>query len=185
MTQQLSEIGGRLAALRDILDITAEKMADDMKLGIEEYIAYEKGQRDFSFSFLQNAANILGVDVVDIISGESPKLTSCALVRNGEGYDITRREAYDYKHLAFTFSNKKAEPFMVTVEAKNENEEIKLHSHDGQEFNYMVSGSMEFHLDNIVYELKEGDSVYFDANMPHAMKAVGGQPAKFIAVVIK
>ena len=185
MTQQLSEIGGRLAALRDILDITAEKMADDMKLGIEEYIAYEKGQRDFSFSFLQNAANILGVDVVDIISGESPKLTSCALVRNGEGYDITRREAYDYKHLAFTFSNKKAEPFMVTVEAKEGNEEIKLHSHDGQEFNYMVSGSMEFHLDNIVYELKEGDSVYFDANMPHAMKAVGGQPAKFIAVVIK
>ena len=185
MTEQLSEIGGRLAALRDIMDITAEKMAEDMKTDVDEYIAYERGERDFSFSFLQNAANILGVDVVDIISGESPKLTKCALVRKGKGYDIMRRKAYDYKHLAFTFRDKKAEPFMVTVEPKDDGGEPTLHSHEGQEFNYMVSGNMEFYLDNTVYELAEGDSVYFDSGIPHAMKAVGGQPAKFLAVVIK
>ena len=184
MTEQLSEIGGRLAALRDIMDITAEKMAEDMKTDVDEYIAYERGELDFSFSFLQNAANILGVDIVDIISRESPKLTKCALVRNGKGYDITRRKAYDYKHLAFTFRDKKAEPFMVTVEPKTD-DAVKLHSHDGQEFNYMTSGSMEFYFDNMIYELNEGDSVYFDSGIPHAMKAVGGQPAKFIAVVIK
>jgi quercetin dioxygenase-like cupin family protein len=183
MTEQLSEIGGRLAALRDIMGIPAEKMAKDLKLEAQEYIAYERGERDFSFSFLSNAAGILGVDVVEIISGESPKLTKCALVRKGEGYDIMRREAYDYKHLAFTFRKKKAEPFMVTVEPK-EGDEPKLHSHDGHEFNYMVCGSMEFHLDSTVYELNEGDSVYFDSSMPHAMKAMG-KTAKFIAVVIK
>ena len=187
MTEQLSEIGGRLGALRDIMDIPAEKMAADMKLSVDEYIAYERGERDFSFSFLQNAATIFGVDIVDIISGESPKLTKCAVVRKGEGYDIIRRKAYDYKHLAFTFSNKKAEPFMVTVEPKQDSEltELVLHSHEGQEFNYMVSGSMEFYLEDKFYELSEGDSVYFDSGIPHAMKAVGEQPAKFIAVVIK
>jgi len=186
MTEQLSEIGGRLEALRDIIDIPAEKMAEAMKLGVGEYIAYERGEKDFSFSFLQNAANILGVDVVDIISGESPKLTKCSLVRNGKGYDIMRRKAYDYKHLAFTFRNKKAEPFMVTVEPRNSTDEkLVLHSHEGQEFNFMVSGNMEFHLDNTVYELAEGDSLYFDAGIPHAMKAIGGAPAQFIAVVIK
>jgi quercetin dioxygenase-like cupin family protein len=184
MTQQLIEIGGRLKALRDIIDISAEKMAEQMNLKSDEYTAYERGEKDFSFSFLQNAATILGVDIVDIISGETPKLTTCALVRKGQGYDIMRREAYDYKHLAFTFRNKKAEPFMVTVEA-GENGEVTLHSHEGQEFNYMVSGSMEFHLDGMVYELNEGDSVYFDSSVPHAMKAVSGQSAKFIAVVIK
>ena len=189
MTEQLLEIGGRLGALRDIMNISAEKMAEEMKLGIDEYIAYEKGEKDFSFSFLQNAANIFGVDVVDIISGESPKLTKCTVVRSGEGYDIIRRKAYNYKHLAFTFRDKKAEPFMVTVEPSPKfgakNSELILHSHEGQEFNYMVSGSMEFHLDNKIYELKTGDSVYFDSGIPHAMKAVGEQPAKFIAVVIK
>jgi quercetin dioxygenase-like cupin family protein len=184
MTEQLKEIGARLGGLRDIFDISAEKMAQNMKMSVDEYAAYESGQRDFSFSFLQNAAQIFNVDVVDIISGESPKLTKCALVRNGAGYDIERRKAYDYKHLAFTFSNKKAEPFLVTVEPK-EGETPTLHSHEGQEFDYMLSGTMEVHFDDIVYELSEGDSVYFDSGVPHAMKAVGNQAAKFLAVVIK
>jgi len=185
MTGQLTEIGGRLAGLREIMNISAEKMAEEMKLSCEEYVAFEQGQRDFSFSFLQNAAAFLGVDVVDIISGESPRLSACSLVKAGEGYDITRRKAYDYKHLAFTFKNKKAEPFLVTVEPKTEGGEPALHSHGGQEFNYMVSGMMEFFHGNSVYELSEGDSVYFDASLPHAMKALGEVPAKFIAVVMK
>ena len=185
MTEQLSEIGGRLAALRDIMDITVEKMAEEMKTDIDEYTAYERGELDFSFSFLQNAANILGVDIVDIISGESPKLTKYTLVRKDKGYDIMRRKSYDYKHLAFTFKDKKAEPFMVTVESKDDGAAPVLHSHDGQEFNYMVSGSMEFYLDSTVCQLNEGDSIYFDSSVPHAMKAIGNQPAKFIAVVIK
>ncbi|MDR2951948.1 MAG: XRE family transcriptional regulator [Treponema sp.] len=184
MTEQLKEIGARLGALREIMDVSAETIARKMDITADEYAAYENGQRDFSFSFLQNAAQIFGVDVVDIISGESPHLTKCALVRNGEGYDIERRKAYDYKHLAFTFSNKKAEPFLVTVEPK-EGETPALHSHAGQEFNYMLKGKMEFHFNNIVYELDQGDSVYFDSGIPHAMKALGGQAVTFLAVVIK
>jgi quercetin dioxygenase-like cupin family protein/DNA-binding XRE family transcriptional regulator len=184
MTDQLQEIGARLGALRDVFDISVENMAQKMKISVDEYSAYERGQKDFSFSFLQNAAQVFNVDVVDIISGESPKLTKCALVRNGQGFDIERRKAYDYKHLAFTFSNKKAEPFMVTVEPKP-GEKPVLHSHEGQEFDYMLSGKMEFYFDDIIYGLNEGDSVYFDSSVPHAMKAIGGQPAKFLAVVIK
>jgi len=183
MTEQLLEIGGRLAGLRDIMDIPAESMAQSMGLAMEEYLAYERGQRDFSFSFLSNAAGILGVDVVELISGEAPKLKTCALVRKGGGYDITRRENYDYKHLAFTFRDKKAEPFLVTVEPGGD--PVTLHAHTGQEFNYMVSGRMEFHLDGISYELNEGDSIYFDSGIPHAMKTIGTQPAQFIAVVVK
>jgi len=166
------------------MEIPAQKMADDLKISLDEYSAYERGQRDFSFSFLYNAANILGVDVVDIISGESPKLTKCALVRNGGGLDITRRKAYDYKHLAFTFINKKAEPFMVTVEPKSTAEPTR-HAHEGQEFDYMLAGRMDFYFGDIKYELNEGDSVYFDSGEPHAMKATGDAPAKFLAVVIK
>jgi quercetin dioxygenase-like cupin family protein/DNA-binding XRE family transcriptional regulator len=184
MTDQLQEIGARLGALRDVFDISVENMAQKMNVSVDEYSAFEHGQKDFSFSFLQNAAQIFNVDVVDIISGESPKLTKCALVRNGEGFDIERRKAYDYKHLAFTFSNKKAEPFLVTVEPK-QGEKPVLHSHEGQEFDYMLSGKMEFYFDDIIYGLNEGDSVYFDSSVPHAMKAIGGQPAKFLAVVIK
>ena len=186
MTDQLRDIGRRLFMLRDAQDLTAAEMA--AKLGESEgsYVAYEGGERDFSFSFLYNAANILGVDVLDIISGESPKLSTCCLVRKGGGFAVNRREAYDYMHLAFTFRDKKAEPFMVSVEPGKEGAaELIKHAHDGQEFNYMVEGSMEFHIGDMTYELGEGDSVYFDSGTPHAMRATGKGTARFLAVVLK
>lgn len=185
MTEQLKEIGMRLASLREINHLSAESMADKLDLDVKEYLKYEKGEEDFSFSFLSNAAALLGVDVVEIITGDTPKLTVCSLVRKGGGYNIAKNSTYDYKHLAFTFKNKLAEPFMVTEKAFDAPGTPAQHTHDGQEFNYLVSGSMEFHLGDVTYLLNEGDSVYFDARIPHAVKPIGGVPAKFIAVVIK
>lgn len=182
MTEQLIDIGRRLAALRDIIDMTPEQMSEMMEVSAEEYLSYERGEKDFSFSFLYNASKILGVDVLDIMSGESPKLSVCSVVKKGQGYTINRREAYEYKHLAFTFRDKKAEPFMVTVEPKDECP--TLHAHVGQEFNYVVSGSMQFFIGDISYILEEGDSAYFDSGTPHAMKALNGKPAVFLAVVL-
>lgn len=185
MTEQLTEIGKRLYALRDIAEISLRDMAEKMDMSPEEYEAHETGQKDFSFSFLYNAAGILGVDVLDIISGESPKLSQCTLVRKGKGYDIVRRAAYDYKHLAFTFRNKKAEPFLVTIEPKPEEIEPDKHAHEGQEFNYVLTGAMKLYLGDDVYELFEGDSVYFDSGIRHAMRAMGNESAKFLVMVIK
>ena len=156
-----------------------------MDLDLAKYLKYERGEEDFSFSFLSNAAEVLGVDVVELITGDAPKLTICSLVRKGGGYDIQRNAAYDYKHLAFTFKNKLAEPFMVTESSFDSPVLPILHKHEGQEFNYVVSGSMEFHLGEMTYVLEEGDSVYFDSSIPHAYKALGRAPAKFLAVVIK
>ncbi len=45
--------------------------------------------------------------------------------------------------------------------------------------------SMEFHLGEMTYVLEEGDSIYFDSSIPHAYKALGRAPAKFLAIVIK
>ncbi len=185
MTEQLVDIGKRLAALRQIQDFTATDFAGRMGISQEELAAYERGEHDFSFSFLYNAADALGVDVVDLMSGDSPKLTTCCLVRRGDGYSIDRRAAYSYKHLAFTFRHKAAEPFMVTVEPRDEDGTPAQHAHTGQEFNYMVSGRLRFFLGEQVYDLSPGDSVYFNSGVPHAMRALDNESATFLAVVLK
>lgn len=185
MTDQLKDIGMRLASLRDDCGMTAADMAERLEIPEDEYCEFERGARDFSFSFLYNAAGILGVDVLDLMSGESPKLSTACVVRSGGGYAIQRRAAYDYKHLAFTFRDKLAEPFMVTVEPKPDESAPVLHGHEGQEFNYVVSGKMQLYIGEITYTLAEGDSVYFNSSVPHAMRAVGGKPARFLAVVMK
>jgi quercetin dioxygenase-like cupin family protein/DNA-binding XRE family transcriptional regulator len=183
MTEQLKEIGSRLTMLREIMDHSQAQMAEKLMISESEYQQYENGELDFSFSFLYNAANILKVDVLDLLSGESPKLSTYAIVRAGQGFDISRRKAYDYKHLAYTFRNKKAEPFLVTVEPKPK-EKPTLHAHDGQEFNYMITGSMTFYLNDFKTILNPGDSIYFDSSVPHAMQA-DGETAVFLAVVMK
>lgn len=183
MTEQLKEIGRRLSDLRSIMDYTPDKFAGEIGMPVGELELYEAGEKDFSFSFLHNAAQILGVDVIDLITGESPRLSTCCVVRKGQGLSIDRRTAYSYKHLAFTFRDKKAEPFLVTVEPKD-GETPTLHAHEGQEFNLMLSGSMTFYIGDITYDLNEGDSVYFDSGVPHAMKALGGATATFLAVVV-
>jgi transcriptional regulator with XRE-family HTH domain len=185
MTDQLREIGGRLGALRDIEGISKEALASQCDVSTEELGAYERGERDFSFSFLYNAARALGVDVVDLMSGESPRLSSCCVTRAGEGYAIDRRSVYSYKHLAFTFRNKLAEPFMVAVEPREDLETPEQHSHAGQEFNLMIEGRMRFYMGSLTYDLDPGDSVFFDASNAHAMRALDGKPAKFLAIVMQ
>ena len=182
MTEQLQEIGHRLSDLRKIAEMTPETFCEKTGVSVSELTAYENGEKDFSFSFLYNAARILGVDVIDLMSGDSPRLSGWCLVRKSEGYAVDRRAAYKYSHLAFTFREKKAEPFMVTVEPKKETP--ALHTHEGQEFNYMICGKMRFYISDMQYDLEPGDSVYFNSSLPHAMQALDNAPAKFLAVVM-
>ena len=182
MTEQLKEIGERLATMRDISDISVDDMASRLGVPPEKYLEYERGDADFSFSFLYNCADIFGIDVQELISGESPTLSSCSVVRRGKGYSIHRYNAYDYKHLAYTFRNKMAEPFLVTVEPTDE--PVEMNEHEGQEFNYILSGKITFYLGDSAYVLSKGDSVYFDSSIPHAERAFDGK-ATFIAVVVK
>ena len=183
MDEQLLEMGMRLRELREINGMTVEGIAGKLGKTVSEYQEYEDGKHDFSFSFMLNVATILGIDVINLLSGHSPKLSDCAIVRKGQEFFIKKEGAYDYKHLAYTFRNKKGEPFFVTC-MPGEEDKI-LHTHEGQEFNFVLSGSMRLTVGNITYDLNKGDSAYFNSQLPHGIKVLGDTPVKFLAVVMK
>ena len=180
---ELKEIGLRVASLRETCGLTATEMAEKLEISEDNYIAFEHGEYDFAISTLNNIALILGVDILDIISGESPRLSTCTVVKKGKGFVVNRNPGYEFSHLAYTFKDKKAEPFLVTIEP-NGNPPV-MDEHEGQEFDYVLSGQMMLYIGDISYELSKGDSVYFDSSVPHAEVALGDKPAEFIAVVIK
>ena len=180
---ELKEIGLRVASLREMCDISAQVMAEKLEISEDDYIAFEHGEYDFAISTLNNIALILGVDILDIISGESPRLSTCTVVKSGKGYVVNRNPGYEFSHLAYTFKDKKAEPFLVTIEP-NGNPPV-MDEHEGQEFDYVLSGKMMLYIGDICYELNEGDSAYFNSTIPHAHKVIGESPAKFIALVLK
>ncbi len=182
--QQLGLIALRIRDLRDIAGFTANQVAQKTGIPLEEYEAYETGTRDFSFSHLFNIAEALGVDISDLLTGESPKLHGYVLTRAGQGLAFHRREQYTYHHLAYNFRDKLAEPFIVTVGEDKPGAEKQAHSHEGQEFDYVLQGRLKIILGGNELYLKEGDSVYYDSSLPHVMYALDGD-CRFIAVVVK
>ena len=152
---------------------------------LEDYVAYEAGERDFSFSHLFNIASTLGVDISDLLTGESPKLKGYILTRAGKGLAFDRRKAYHYEHLAYNFRDKKAEPFIVTVEYDPTGAPRPRHDHEGQEFDYVLTGHMKIVL--------AGNEVYLGPGRLHLLRFVHPprhvcplrRDCRFIAVVIK
>lgn len=187
MQPNFTEIAERIRALREIMEITVGEMAEVTGVSPEVYAKLEEGNDDFSFTFLYKCAERFGVDLMEIVSGETPRLAGCTLVRKGQGLPIKRRQGFEYEHLAANFADKIAEPFIVTapyIEAEQD-APIPLSTHEGEEMDYVLSGSLKFVHNGHIMTLNEGDSVYYDSSKGHGMIAVGGQPCRFISIVMK
>jgi len=185
MEKEIKEIAQRLRTLREIEGIGEEEMAQALGKSPAEYRRYENGEADFPFSFLYTAAGKLKVDLTDLLTGEGARLSVYSLVRKGGGLTMERRLAYNYRHLAPIFKNRIMEPFMVRVEPRDTDSAVDKNAHAGQEINYIVNGSMTLFIGGNSVLLQEGDLVYFDAQSPHAMRAEGGAPCEFLAIISK
>ena len=117
--------------------------------------------------------------------GSSPTLSSFSINKKGDGLPILRRKGFNYLNLAPLFKNKVAEPFVVTAKYDPAEHErpIKLSTHEGQEFDYILKGKLKVQIDDHVEVIGEGDSIYYNSGTPHGMIACEGG-CEFIAVVI-
>src|SRR5512133_1688294 len=115
MESIILDIGERMRGMRDILNISVQEMAAVTGVTEAEYLALEAGQKDFGFTFLYKAALRFGLDLTELITGESPHLTGYSLVRKGQGLPIERRIGFRYLNLASRFRNRLSEPFLVTA----------------------------------------------------------------------
>lgn len=185
MMEEIKDVGNRLLDLREILEITPEEMASHIGVDVENYLAHENGETDFSFTFLFKAAQKLGVDITDLLTGESPRLSTYTLVHKDKGLPIRRRDGFDYQNLAYLFKGRLVEPFLVTAKYDPELEQqpIELSRHEGQEFDYILSGNLTVQIGEKTEVLGVGDAIYYDASNGHGMIASGGQDCLFLAVV--
>ena len=181
------QIAARLRGAR----LTAEKGAAELAactgMSEEAYLKMEEGLEDYSFTFLYKCAKALGIDISALVSGDDPKLSFYTLTRAGEGMPIKRRAGFHYRHLASKLKHRAAEPFVVTAryDEAGQTAPIPLSTHDGQEFDMVLSGSLRVQLDDHIELLGPGDSVFYDSSHPHGMVAAGGTDCTFLAVVFK
>jgi transcriptional regulator with XRE-family HTH domain len=184
MNEQIRLIAERIRGLRDIAQLSLEACARELGIPAETYRAYESGEIDIPASFLYQIAGRFRVDLSSLLTGEEPRLRVYAVTRAGRGVRVDRRKDYGYQSLAFNFVDKRMEPFLITVEPHPEPWPVPLNVHPGQEFDYVLEGQLMVVVDSHEILLSPGDSIYFDARHGHGMKAVGGAPARFLAVIL-
>ncbi len=187
MESKIIEIAQRIKGLREILEISVEDMATELCMSTQEYIACENAENDFSFTFLQKCAEKLGVDIVELLSGENPRLSFFTVTRKNHGLNMSRRKGFNYRHMAYNLKNKLAEPFIVTAPycEEEQNKDILLSTHDGQEFDIVLKGTLKVRMEDHILVLEEGDAIMYDSSHGHGMIATNGCDCEFLAVVIK
>ncbi|MDR1673871.1 MAG: XRE family transcriptional regulator [Oscillospiraceae bacterium] len=185
MYYNIGDTAQRLKLLREMSDRTIADAAEGVGITESEYEDIENGLKDFSVTFLYKCAEFFKVDMIEILTGDNPKLQKYTVVKKGCGLDIERRQGFKYKHLAYMFRNKIFEPLLTCIpyDKAAEDKPLVLSSHAGQEFDYVLSGSMKFTVDGKTEILNEGDAVYYDSSNPHGMIAVGGTDCKILVVL--
>ncbi len=183
MNDIVKDIGSRVKELRNLSDISIDDITTGLDINKEEYLKYEAGEKDIPVSVLYEISQLLKVDMGLLVSGEETRMHIFNITRNGKGIPTERREGYQCENLADKFIHKKLETLTVTVEPNNE--KPSMNHHPGQEFNYVLEGSLMLYIHNRGIVLNKGDSIFFDSNYEHAMKALNNKPAKFLAVIVQ
>lgn len=182
MDEQIKQIAERLRGLRDVLELTPNDIANECGIDKDEYERSESGEHDISVSMLQQIARHYGIALDALMFGEEPKMNTYFLTRAGKGISVERTKAYKYQSLAAGFKNRKADPFIVTVEPNDQ--PIHYNTHQGQEFNLVIEGKMLLCVGGKELTLNPGDSIYFNSGLPHGMKALDGKTVRFLAIIM-
>ncbi len=187
MQDKIKQIADRVRELRLISGLSVEEMAGRTGISVQEYEQCEAGNRNLSIAFLYHCALNFGVDMGDILEGKSPKLSSYALTRRGEGQKF--EEAHDMVgyNLAADFRNRIALPLYMELNyrAGSEQQPIELVTHEGQECDIVIKGQMKIRIGEHTEVLGPGDCIYYDSGTPHGMIAVGGEDCTFYAIVLR
>jgi transcriptional regulator with XRE-family HTH domain len=166
---QLAAIGGTIRGLRREHGLSLRDLSRLTGFSIGFLSLVERGQSSPALTSLYKIARALGSEVGDFFQPEEaephplPNLTRSS--------DSTELEIAGgnrtYRLLSGRAPDRVLEPLLVTVQPTETIEEP--YSHEGEEFAYVLSGQLVFVIDGSEYRLAAGDSIHFQASVPHAI----------------
>ena len=184
--EKLQEVAKRIKEMREIMGFSVSEMAEKTEVSVDEYNELESGSVDLPFSFIHKCALAFNLEINDIFEGVSANLSTYNVTRKGKGQETAKEDGILISHLAPMFKNRIAEPYYVTYDYSEEqqNHPIHLTTHKGQEFDIVIEGSLKVQIGDNTVILNEGDSIFYNSSLPHGMIAVGGSKCVFCAVVL-
>ncbi|NOI68003.1 XRE family transcriptional regulator [Vibrio sp. 99-8-1] len=181
------KLGQKIKNVRTKMGITLEEASQRTGLARSTLSKIENEQISPTFQAMQKLAMGLQIDMPQLF--EPPKSQAASGRR-----DITKKDegkphptqTYEHELLATQLSNKKMMPFKSRIRARKFEDYSDWVKHDGEEFLLILQGEVTLYTE--FYEpinLKEGDSVYYDANMGHMLTSISEEDALILWVTAR
>ncbi len=185
--EALASLGTRLRTLRIDRGMTLETLAAHTGFSKGYLSRIENNKKLPPLGTLARVADALQTPLAQLLGmkGLAARDTApfASLVRRGARKEVVRGASafgYDYVSLADAGTARHMEPLLFTFPA-----EIDKHvffEHKGEEFIFILSGRVEWQVGHEVLLLEPGDSLYFDARLPHRGRSMGGEATAIVVL---
>ncbi len=193
---RVSNIGPKLRQARERKNMSVRGLARYVGVSPSLVSQIERGRVMPSVGTLYTIANELGLVVDDLFSGTPAKTRGSGrseitaadvanpVLKAGQRKTITLADGVRWERLTPT-PDKDVEFLVVVYDVGAEScPKDALIRHGGKEYAYMIRGHLGMKIGFEEFELGPGDSIAFDAQMPHRLWTVGREPAEAIWVVL-
>lgn len=179
--------GLALHAFRKRKNLTLAEVSTRTGLPVSTLSKIENGKMSLSYDKLARLSAGLEIDIAQLFEPgtSAPPSTITgrrSVTRAGAGLAI---ETENYSHLypSADLLTKRFVPIVAEPHARSLAEFGELTRHPGEEYAYVLEGTIELHTD--IYapvRLETGDSIYFDSGMGHAYIAVGPGRSRVLSI---
>jgi len=177
-------IGERVKRLREEKGLTLDELSNLTGFEVEFLKRIENNEVKPQLGTIMRLSKALDSAFGRLVSGVGNKLYS--ITRKNEQKIISRstskkgrQKAYTYKSLAPEVQGRHMEALIVQLETLSEPEPS---FHDGEEFIYVLDGTVSLRIGEDAFDLEPGDSAYYLSTTPHIIMAKEGN-ATIIAVL--
>jgi transcriptional regulator with XRE-family HTH domain len=175
-------VGSRIAEARARAGITLDRLAALTGFSKGYLSKIENSRKVPPIGSLARIAAALKTDITDLLHPPSAAPEGgLSVVRAGERRPVVRGGTafgYDYVSLADNRRDKKMEPFLFTFPSRID--KYVFFEHEGEEFMFVLTGRVEWQAGSRKLVLEPGDSIYFDARLPHRGRALDGEATALV-----
>jgi quercetin dioxygenase-like cupin family protein len=174
-TQRVS-IGGKIRKARVEKSIPLERVANETGFSIDYLKEVEGGNAIPPVGAILQIARALEIDSSSLL-----KENESALEKRISAH-TKRTENYAYTTLTPGAENKHLKAFRVIIEAQQDHKGVGYH-HEGEEFDYVLTGKIQVTVGDHVNTLSAGDSLHFNSGIPHKLKSISDERAELLVVI--
>ncbi|AVQ21074.1 MerR family transcriptional regulator [Fusobacterium necrophorum subsp. funduliforme] len=175
-------IGEKIKKSRNEKSLSLRELAVKVDLSASFLSQIEQGKASPSIENLKKIATALDVRVSYLIEDDEVQKNVDFVKKENIKYIESRDSNTKMALLTVSHAEKTMEPILYEIGPGGESGR-NSYSHSGEEFIYITQGELEVYINDTVYKLKEGDSLYFKSNQQHRFKNSSKKETKAIWVV--